>query len=299
MNKLAVLLVLIGLLTGLASANSIASEEIKIDLEESVVEVEVDVKELTQNRFNYYVQSYQVDRVISGQIDGEDANCFLRDEQSLDSQVSCETDKEGNFTANLVLEGTGWVNHLNSASRFQYTQNMHNPTDNYSLTVILPPGATIVDQENSTEPVIHPANGDVQTTGQRIFVEWNEEPELGELLNFHVLYQTDAADNFPWSILLLAIVVGIGGVAFFYFYQKMSSDSNLKKLKEELDEDEIYVLDKLLENDGEALQKDIVNESDYSKAKVSGLVSGLVEDDIITKEKEGRSNKLVLEEEYR
>lgn len=301
MKKLSLLALLFLSTASLAGANSIDSETVIIDLEDDTVELKVEVNELTQNSFNYYVQSYQVEEIVSGSINGKQTDCYLRDEQRLDSQITCDTDLEGNFTANVLLEGNGWVSEQNTASRFQYTQNMYNPTDKYTLRVLLPESATIVPQENSTEPVIFPEYAEPQTTGQRIFLEWKEEPELGELLNFQILFREDARtpSGYNWTTIIpIALILLIISAVSMYLYRDISEDE-IQKLEEELDEDELFVVNQISENGGEILQKDVVNESKHSKAKVSGLVSGLVEKGIITKEKEGRSNKLVLTEEYR
>lgn len=301
MNKIILSTLAVLLMISAVSANSIASESVEIDLEDNIVNLEVEVKELTQNRFNYYVQSYQVEEVISGSINGEEANCYLREEQRLDSQVTCDTELDGNFTVNLELEGSGMVTQQNTASRFQYTQNIHNPTDNYRLRVILPENSGIVNQEDSTEPVIFPSYAEPQTTGQRIYLEWEEDPDISELLTFQILFRenSEPEERYNWQLLIplgliILIVVGVS----WYLYRDISPD-NVDKLKEMLDEDEMFIINQITENNGEILQKDVVNESEHSKAKVSGLVSSLVEKDIITKEKEGRSNKLVLKEKYR
>ena len=299
MKKIILLAILAVALVSTAAGNSISSETVEIDLEESTANLEIEVNELSQNRFNYYVQSYQVESVISGQINGEEANCYLREEQRLDSQITCDTDLEENFTVNLVLEGSGWVTQQATASRFQHTQNMHNPTEDYTLRVILPIGASIISQEDSTEPVIFP-DVEPQTTGQRIYIEWNENPGLGELLNFQILFEenNEPSQGVDWRIIgsLSIILLFLGGLAL-YIYRKRS-ENDYEHLQEILNEDEMLVVDQIYENDGEILQKDIVNQSEYSKAKVSGIVGTLVDKEIITKEKEGRSNKLVLTERY-
>ncbi|MEF8847451.1 MAG: MarR family transcriptional regulator, partial [Candidatus Paceibacterota bacterium] len=69
-------------------------------------------------------------------------------------------------------------------------------------------------------------------------------------------------------------------------------------LLEEVDSDQEMVINMLKENEGRMLQKDIVDKSDYSKAKISGVVKELEEKDIISKEKEGRSNKVVLKDKF-
>jgi uncharacterized membrane protein len=59
------------------------------------------------------------------------------------------------------------------------------------------------------------------------------------------------------------------------------------------------VLDTVRENDNSMLQKDIVDESEYSKAKISSVISELEEKGIVKKSKEGRSNKISISRKYR
>jgi len=54
----------------------------------------------------------------------------------------------------------------------------------------------------------------------------------------------------------------------------------------------------LKDENGSMLQKDIVNESEYSKAKISGVVSSLDEKGLITKKKEGRSNRIKIKDNF-
>jgi uncharacterized membrane protein len=68
---------------------------------------------------------------------------------------------------------------------------------------------------------------------------------------------------------------------------------------DELGSDERMVIELIQENGGKMLQKDIVEDSKYSKAKISGVIGSLEEDDIVSKEKEGRSNKILLKEKFR
>jgi uncharacterized membrane protein len=72
-----------------------------------------------------------------------------------------------------------------------------------------------------------------------------------------------------------------------------------RRQTDDLDADEEMVIDMLEDSGGDMLQKDIVAETDYSKAKISGLVSELEEKDIVNKEKDGRSNRVTLKKDVR
>lgn len=61
-----------------------------------------------------------------------------------------------------------------------------------------------------------------------------------------------------------------------------------------LEGDERRVFRKIVEADGEILQKDIVSSVPFSKAKVSRIVDKLEEKGLITKQRHGYTNKIML-----
>ena len=61
-----------------------------------------------------------------------------------------------------------------------------------------------------------------------------------------------------------------------------------------LEGDERRVYRKIVEADGEILQKDIVSSVPFSKAKVSRIIDKLEEKGLITKQRHGYTNKIVL-----
>ena len=103
-------------------------------------------------------------------------------------------------------------------------------------------------------------------------------------------------DNYRLKVLLPSGILVLLGVSYLVWIRKTRDD--ISETYEDLSQDEIEVIEILLENDGQLLQKDVVNESSYSKAKISGLVSSLVDKEIITKQKEGRSNELKISKKY-
>ena len=79
----------------------------------------------------------------------------------------------------------------------------------------------------------------------------------------------------------------------------LRSREDIDSVYEDLSEDEAEVLDMVRDNDNSMLQKDVVDESEYSKAKISSVISGLEEKGIVKKSKEGRSNKISISRKYR
>ncbi len=284
LSLLACLLVLVSL----ASATNIESEYVEFDLQDNSVEKEVEVGELTSSRFTY-ITNHPVDN-LRVDIEGEEANCFF-EELSLGGEISCETEYYSNFTANIHYTTSGLTTNRNNANIFRYSQNIYRPTDNYTFRAVLPEGTGVIDQENDTTPVIDPEFGEIGSEGRRIHVEWNQDPELGETIAFEVAYE-ELGNGFRNAVILLATIILLAGFARAYLKRKTESEE--KKVKDQLTEDQRHIVE-MLEEDGSMLQKDIVEESEYSKAKISGLVSELEELELVSKEKEGRSNRVSLE----
>jgi uncharacterized membrane protein len=108
------------------------------------------------------------------------------------------------------------------------------------------------------------------------------------------LTEEDTLNPIPGSFLAIIIVLILAILVY-----KRKNDVKTEKSFEKLKEDEKEVIHMLRENGGDMLQKDIVDETDYSKAKISGVVSKLEEEGIVSKEKEGRSNKVTLKGKHR
>jgi len=125
------------------------------------------------------------------------------------------------------------------------------------------------------------------------------DPDLGgEAVNFQIAYDKISAPINLHQGIALALTAAIASLAGYFAYRRFNRE-NIENIYEELESDEIEVLEILRENDGSMLQKDVVEELDYSKAKVSGTVSELVDKDVLIKEKEGRSNMLSIYKGYR
>lgn len=278
-----------------SAATTIQSEEVRVDLADSSVEVDMEVKELTSERLSY-LTSYPVENV-EARIEDQEISCDVMRLQ-IGSEIGCEAPQKQNFTVHLEFEASGLVEPRQRINMFRYTQNFYRPTNEFQLRVVLPKGAGLLNGENPSVSVISPANAETGSNGRRIFVEWNREPELGETVSFQVAYEKFFSPVNLRQGVALVIVAAVLLIAGRSAYLRVNRE-DIENVYEDLNEDEIEVVELLRENEGEMLQKEVVEQLDYSKAKVSGVVSGLVEKGILVKQKEGRSNRLSISRGYR
>ena len=289
------LIILTGLIAfiALGSATSIGSENVTVDLEDSTVEKEIMFEEISSSRMTYIVTHNPVDD-YHVEINGQEANCEFTNLEP-GGEISCETNSYENVSVMIRYSTSGLVNFQGESNVFSYTQNIYRPTDTHRMKVLLPEGTALIDQETASIPVIDPEFGEVGSEGRRIHVEWEQEPSItGPPLSFQLVYEDLNTD---YRNAVIAIVLILMAVGFARFYQRYQSGSEAYNLMDSLTEDQKLVVEMLKENEGSMLQKDVVDSSEYSKAKISGLVSELVELELVEKEKEGRSNRVTLTEE--
>lgn len=283
------------------SATDIDNENVLVDIADSRVEAEIEVGELTSSVFTYITTKQKVD--VNGSINGEVTDCTTR-EVAIGSEIRCDTDLRENFTVTLEYTASdGFVEDRGTQKVFRYQHPVYRSTENYNLEVLLPEGTALM-QDSNTSQIISPLNAETSTNGRQISVKWNIQPELGETITFYLLYEDFTPSETPNNerqdytdlIIILLGLAFIGGLATLV--RMHLRREKLSEVTRDLSEEQMEIIDILKENDGEFLQKDVVDELDYSKAKVSGLVSELVEKEIVEKTKEGRSNKLVIPKKY-
>lgn len=283
------------LLIGSVSATTISSENVTVDLSDSTVHVETHVSELTSEDFNYLI-SYPVTGVES-RIDGEPASCETTS-STLESEISCEVNQSADFTVELNFTGTTLTRERGRERMFRYSQSFFRPTESFRLTAVLPKGFVLAEGRNVSQP-FSPSSGTITSDGQRISVTWSLNPGLGGEDQLYRAVYEEASPTPGLRILVAAaagvlIAVIVGYISYTWLFRE-----SVESLYGELEDDQVELIELLRENDGEMLQKDAVKQLNYSKAKVSGLVSELVEEGVLEKKKEGRSNKLSVSRNYK
>lgn len=278
------------LFAGMTSGTIISQENVSIDLQDESVTLDAYVERLTTENFNWRT-SHPVSNIKS-EINGNRKNCRV-EQLAVGSEIECPTKLRKNFSVSLNYKTSGMTSKKEDAKIFRYSQSIYRPINNYTFKVILPEGTGVLDQEMATTDVINPNTGKVlNEDGRRFVVKWKTKPNLRQPEKFSVIYQelnNQTSSKIIPAGLAMAIVLALS----FLIYSR-KTNVNSERTFDKLNKDEKEVVNLIRGRDGEMLQKDIVNETDYSKAKISGVVSKLEEKNVVSKEKEGRSNKVTL-----
>jgi len=169
---------------------------------------------------------------------------------------------------------------------------------NFYFTIALPEGYGVLDQSVSPKPE------EIMSDGRRVILEWDvNEPIPAALREFKtiVLYETLIGESRPWwegkegyiYISLMAVIV-IVSVHLFRRLKKKQTNNKIEILKE----DEQAIMRLIIGKDG-IDQREIQRETDFSKTKVSKILTELEKRDVIRKEQVGRRNKIFLTKKLR
>ncbi len=183
-----------------------------------------------------------------------------------------------------------------------YKQEFHVPmeTTQLSFKVMLPEGMFL--SSGGTFQQYLPVNGEKGSDGRRIFISWRKENLTGgESFDTQIFYEA-SSDNSGTVALFAGGIVGLGAVivaliiGFWLFFKRFKK--NIKIVLPVLKSDEKEIMELLIKGKGNSNQKLLVRESNYSKAKVSKILSSLKERGIINLERIGRSNNVYLAKDF-
>jgi hypothetical protein len=171
---------------------------------------------------------------------------------------------------------------------FDLKQQISTPVNLSRLTfrIVLPEGAALADQS----PYI-PFDAGNSTDGRNIYVYWSRDNVVaGEVFNAEVKYQTFSQDQ---NVLIAGIfgLIALVAIAAIVFRRKFNISMALPVLRP----DEKIIMEKVLAHKSGVNQKIVVQESGYSKAKVSKVLKSLEERGVVKLERLGRSNKIFLQ----
>lgn len=180
--------------------------------------------------------------------------------------------------------------------KFNVNYGVSLPIDRLFVIVKLPENSILAE-----EPVnesFFPSSGKTLSDGKRIGVYW-ESTNLttGSDLRYSVVYSPPALISSSLIIALTVMVLAVmGGIGFYVRKGSGSAPAPIvTPAVSVLNQDEKKVVDILKSNEGDAGQKHIVREGDFSKAKVSRLVKSLKERGVVDVEPiSGRENRIIL-----
>jgi len=216
----------------------------------------------------------------------DSADCSITDGNTISCDFEGVTLEENQLK--LSFDTAGGVRKTDGKFEFNVNYGFI-PTDNAFILIRLPPTAVL--SEEIVNKSFSPQDGGILTDGKRIMVFWEMENVSQENIQFSVSYVLPPEVPSLVIITLTAIVI-IVMVGVIVFARKRQH--GVEMLSTVLTSDEKVIVD-ILKREGKALQKVLVRESDFSKAKVSRIVKDMKERGIIEIEPvSGRENRIIL-----
>jgi uncharacterized membrane protein len=219
------------------------------------------------------------------------------------SLISCDFIGMTKSRNKLVLDfqTSDIVDKVNDNFRFSVNYGVSIPIERAFTLIKLPENGILA--ESVANQSYFPPDGSVITDGRHIMIYWNKyNLTSGDDLQHAVLYNLPGSRDpfFNYVIVLLTVVIIVVMVGIVIFIRRPKHTKRSDVIESVLNRDENRVVSVLKEHGGEAGQKVIVRETDFSKAKVSRLVSNLKGRGVVDIEPiSGRENKVKMKTEKR
>ena len=145
-----------------------------------------------------------------------------------------------------------------------------------------------------------PGNALIGSDGRRTIINWQmNDLKNGDRVDISIAYERIGEviiSGFPVQIVAMIVVLIVASIGIFYqFYWR---NRNVNLIIPILKKDEKKIFDIIMKNGSGVNQKIIVNDSGYSKAKVSKVLKSLEERGILRLERIGRKNKVHIEKNF-
>jgi len=225
--------------------------------------------------------------------DGNKIDCIV--ESGSVSKITCDLFNiqpkklEIRYKANSLIKESG--------SNFVFSSDYRTPvvTNTLYIKVNLPEGYLLVQQNSNLAPCL-PSDCLYASDGRRMIVIWSShDVGPGNGLYVSTTYESMKGENkneIPFFFLAIPIIAIAALLGFTYYIYKQKI--GVKMLIPILKRDEKMIVEKLMGSKGFANQKFLVEESGYSKSKISKLLKSLEERGIVKTERIGRKNKVFL-----
>ncbi|MBU0530643.1 MAG: hypothetical protein ABIH52_03490 [Candidatus Aenigmatarchaeota archaeon] len=213
------------------------------------------------------------------------------------SVISCDfvgmTDE--NDILQLTFKTKDSVKRLGDRIRFSINYGISLPVELLFVKVKLPENAVLAEQIINQSYFPHEGKT-VLLDENRIMVFWEQENvTAGDNMQFSILYNTQASAVSSIFIYTVAAIIIIFMIAVAIYVKRESSKKEREVVKSVLNSDENTIVNLLMEKGGSSVQKALVRETDFSKAKVSRIVKNLKQRGVVDVEPvSGRENRIVL-----
>ncbi|MBN2101909.1 MAG: hypothetical protein JW716_03495 [Candidatus Aenigmarchaeota archaeon] len=210
-------------------------------------------------------------------------------------KVTTDPEQANKTQIEMDFNTTDSIKKLFGNYRFEESYGISLPIDSMTALIHMPPTGVLASSNPSES--YYPENGKTLSDGRHILLYWERENVTSsEELKYAVMYilPGEPADTSNFIITLLAVIALIVIMGVGIYMKRGSSETRIENVMPLLNQDEKKVIDILRNHDSEVMQKMIVIESDFSKAKVSRLIKNLSERNIIEIVSFGKKNRIKL-----
>lgn len=212
--------------------------------------------------------------------------------QEFSRNIICDTSKasENNRTIKMTFVSKD-IEKQDRLFLFKHSLSASEKINTFFFRVFLPEGAALTGNESYM-----PSYGGTASDGRRIFVYWQKDNiAAGELFSSQIVFESFIrTENNIMIVVIIAIVIVIVLIVF-----GLRKKISIKMVLPILRPDEKIVMQLIMKHGDGVNQKVIVKESNFSKAKVSKILSALAERGVVRLERVGRSNRIYVVKEFR
>jgi len=194
------------------------------------------------------------------------------------------------YQLRFEFEIEGLIEELEDKNVFSFRFLPADIVESFKLEVMLPRGYVLAELESA----VSPAGYDISTDGKDILITWEFE-KVDDEQSFIILYERGLKSGsvlLVFLVVVVAIVWTLVGVSWYYKREKKQIIDGV------LSNDEKQIM-KLIEDNKEITQKQVVKDLGYSKAKISKLIRRLEEKGLVVKTPWMATNKLKIKNKIR
>ena len=266
--------------------------DIEIDEKKSFVDIALTLKNFTN--FTWYL-FFPIDKSTFNFSSNRKIDCKIEGEET--TLINCKLPTKNlttvffQFFTNFFVRRVG-KEELSFLADFSLPYKIENSI----VYVKLPEGCRFENIKN-----ILPKPTDIKSDGRRIFGYWKfENLTSSSPLRFSFIFECVKKETKLSSLLVVGylftgLIVAIL-LAYVFYYRKKKQSKLVLSL---IDPDEKKVLEILANFDNPVNQKRIVELTNFSKAKVSRIISSLVKRKIIKVERRGRNNFIEIRKNFK
>ena len=245
-----------------------------------------------------YIQLPRDVSSVSASMDGVARDCTIKK-----SIAFCGKLDNGNHSVLVEYVTSESLGSLSDRDVFRFNEYLPFRTNRHTFVLKLPVGS-IIPTEEGKDPTffLNPKPNEVLSDGQRIIITWKSSNT--NAVSISAVIQSLRPVDWKFEGFVIAIAASLGAFGMWYFlikrrrFEKPKKQKKEKKSKElvpKFIEHEQRVVDLLGKAENKELwQKQILQETKFSKAKLSRIIRNLEQRGVVTKTIFGNTNKISL-----